>query len=181
MTPQSEYVFVGIGIMPVGVPQPTRKDAELFSALMKTPEGRQVLSYLQQTGPQMGTWKIFKKIGGALKAVGKITRPFTTALAKTFLPSGVVNALAKADPTTGQKLSQAMQAALPAAQQAYSAITAPGAALGPVQEPAPGILSKKNMLRNILIAGGVAVVIVGGGVLMFRRPAVQTVRGECSL
>lgn len=35
-----------------------------------------------------------------VKKVGKVTSGFTTGIAKTFLPSGVVNAVAKLDPTT---------------------------------------------------------------------------------
>ena len=159
MTPQNDLIFVGV--MPVTGPQPTKADAELFAALVKTPEGRRVLSILSQgPGPQMGTWKIFKKIGGALKAVGKITRPFTTALAKTFLPSGVADALAKADPTTHSKLTELISQALPAAQAAFS------------QEPGvPAIVPsaafpQSNLKRNLLIGGGVAVVVLGAVLLL---------------
>jgi hypothetical protein len=165
-------VFVGLGVVPVGVAAPTKEDADLFASLMKTPEGRQVLELLQTPGPTMGTWKIFKKIGKVIKQVGKITRPFTTALAKTFIPSGVVNALAKADPTSGAKLKNLLNKVVPAAQQVYSQAMIPAPAITTAPEP------KKNTLRNILIVGGVAVAIVGGGALiMQKKRTVQAVPG----
>lgn len=170
-----EYVFIGVGILPTVGPQPTREDAELFAALVRTPEGRRVLDYLQQpgAGPQMGAWKIFKKIGGAIKKIGKITRPFTTALAKTFIPSSVVNALAKADPTAGNKLQSVMSKALPAAQKAFATIPT---ALVPTTQTLPavpagaGFFSKEKLPRNLLIFGGITAVVVGG-MVFFRRPA----------
>lgn len=158
MTPRNDLVFVGI--MPVTGPQPTKADAELFALLNRTPEGRQVLSILSTgPGPHMGTWKIFKKIGKGLKAVGKITRPFTTALAKTFLPSGVVNALAKVDPTAKNKLTDALSKALPEAQKALTQATASLPAFAPVP-------AQSNLKRNLLIGGGVAVVVLGAVLLL---------------
>lgn len=170
MTRQNDLVFIGLGVLPVG-PAPSKADADLFAALMQTPEGRTVLDYLQRPAPgqTLGTWKIFKKIGKGLKQVGKITRPFTTALAKTFLPSGVVDSLAKADPTTGNKLQSLINKVLPGAQaqmQKFSELIKPAAA---APTPAPGFFSKENQTRNILIFGGVAVAVVGGVLLLGKK------------
>jgi hypothetical protein len=173
MTARDDLYFYGIAAVPINQPQPTAQDAALFESLVKTPEGRQVLDVLQQASPQMGTWKIFKKIGGAIKQIGKITQPFTSALARQFVPKGILDSLAKADPTTHSKLANIINQVSPVAQQAFKALTTPKTA--PAAAPAATFFSKENTTRNLLTAGGAALVIVGGGFLIFKKPAAQPI------
>jgi hypothetical protein len=49
---------------------------------------------------------------GAVKKIGKITSPITTAIAKKFLPDSVVNSMAKIDPTKGTPKMQAVVASV---------------------------------------------------------------------
>ena len=51
-------------------------------------------------------------VGEFFKKVGKFTSPFTTAIAKTFLPPGVVDMAAKLDPSKRAGFLQQAQAAI---------------------------------------------------------------------
>jgi hypothetical protein len=113
---------------------------------------------------QYGTWKIFKKIGSVVKSIGKITSPITTKLAKTFLPSSIVDAAAHLDPT---KKGNVTPAAVAAVKTLVSAKQAEVPALTPAQMT-PSAIQKTailDTLKNPLVIG-VAVAGVGIIVLM---------------
>ena len=86
-------------------------------------------------------------LGKFFRKVGKVTSPITGAIAKRFLPSSVVDAMAKADPT---RRGSSPQAAATAVQQALLP-DQPGDTMGKVKD-----FVKKNPL----------VIAAGGGVLL---------------
>ena len=61
------------------------------------PTWNDIIMGLELLGKKKG--KFLPGLTKAVKTVGKFTSPITTAAAKTFLPSSVVNAAAKLDPT----------------------------------------------------------------------------------
>lgn len=97
-----------------------------------------------------------------IKKIGKITSPITTKLAKTFLPSSIVDAAAKLDPTgKGNVVPQAVAAVktLVAAKQEEAPSLLPA-------QTTPGALQKTaimNTLKNPLVIG---VVAVGAGIVL---------------
>lgn len=96
----------------------------------------------------------------AVKKVGKVTSGFTTGIAKAFVPSGVVNALAKFDPTTkgGIKpgVSSLIQTTKPATIKAVV--------------PVPASAASFDMKKIAIIGGSAAAaLLVLGFVLRPRR------------
>ncbi len=79
----------------------------LKASLSRTPEGRKILELLKGEAPETygaflpGFMKVVKK-------VGKFTSPITSAIAKAVIPSSIVDALSKADPTAHSQLMDAL-------------------------------------------------------------------------
>jgi hypothetical protein len=87
------------------------RNASLNALLSRTPEGRQIIKQITLSGNYdeflgKGFWK---KIGKAVKKVGKFTAPITTRIAKVAagiigIPPGAIDALAMVDPTAKNSL-----------------------------------------------------------------------------
>ncbi|MGB7569575.1 MAG: hypothetical protein WBM07_17055 [Chitinivibrionales bacterium] len=150
--------FAGMGVFQTSDP--------LALQLSKTAAGREVIKQMQAQGVLMG--KFLPGLMKVVKNVGKITSPFTTALAKTFLPSGVVNALAKADPSAHAALLDKMSninlktitaQALPSVQNALQSMTVKPAAYAP----------NKSSMKKYLIIGGATAATAGVLFLLLKR------------
>jgi hypothetical protein len=103
----------------------------------------------------LGKGKFLPGLTKAIKKVGKVTSPFTTAIANSFLPSGVVNAFAKVDPT--KKGSVSIPVAVQQAQkelQKASGLTIPS-------EASVKANALMKTLTNPMVLG-----IAGGGILL---------------
>jgi hypothetical protein len=87
------------------------KNQTLKAQLLRTPEGRNIIKHLTLSGnyDEFLGKGFFKKIGKALKKVGKVTSPITTRIAKVGagilgIPPGAIDSLAKVDPTAKNSL-----------------------------------------------------------------------------
>lgn len=98
----------------------------------------------------------------ALKAIGKVTSPITTAAAKAFLPASLVNAAAKLDPTKRGLVT-------PKAVAAVQSLTASAQAEKTAElEKAlkPGAMETQALLKT-LTNPKVLAIIAGGAVVLF--------------
>lgn len=99
----------------------------------------------------------------AVKAIGKVTSPITTAAAKAFLPASVVDAAAKLDPTkkglVTPKAVAAVQTLTTAAQEEKTSAfqKAVDAAKGP---EADALMKTLKDPRFLAVAGAGAVILI---------------------
>jgi hypothetical protein len=108
--------------MLLGLPPKAQLTMKRRNAARGKPEGVDALGLSNQSiyyyrgedgQVYLGKGKFLPSLSKAFKKIGKFTSPITGALAKSFLPAGVVNALAKFDPTKkGGVNSQAASTAL---------------------------------------------------------------------
>lgn len=104
-----------------------------------------------------GLTKFFKKAG---KAIGSVVRPITTSIAKTILPSGVVDAIAKLDPT---RKGNTMQAAAQAASTLISSAIKPQQVVkteAQIQQEAAIKTALNPMMIAIVGAGALALLVI---------------------
>jgi len=91
------------------------RDPTLKALLSRTPQGREIIKQITLSGNYddfLGKG-FFKKFGKTLKAVGKITSPITTRIAKIGagligIPPGAIDALSKVDPLAKNSLLQSI-------------------------------------------------------------------------
>lgn len=101
-----------------------------------------------------GFWK---KIGKAVKKVGKFTSPITGRIAKVAagligIPPGAIDSLAKVDPTAKNSLIRSLEKSK-AGQKAQAVVAQ-------VQQAAPGALANIKPVYVIAGAGALAAVVV---------------------
>jgi len=136
-----------------GFPINFKIDPSLKAALARTTEGQAILTHLGDD--ELG--KFLPGLMKVVKKVGTVTRGITTAIAKTVLPSSMVDALAKIDPTTHTKLLDKI------ADTAGTVKTAIKSAASTVAQDTAAVAKKeaavvqKNPATSIMIAAAVAV------------------------
>ena len=110
----------------------------------------------------MGKGKFLPGLSKAMKKIGKITSPITTAAAKAFLPASLVNAAAKLDPTKRGLVT-------PKAIAAVQSLTASAQAEKAAElETAlkPGSIEKDALMKT-LTNPKVLAIVAGGAVVLF--------------